>query len=126
MFEGRELPLRLVSYRTTDALQGRYQIHSGAMLTQNDSVDFVAVTDPIHFVVLEAAIATGVCLVLSGTAWLAEFVQAHLNSFAGDCKQRGGYLFVPRPFSSSSIPSNWNLAVTSRPEQSAAASMVWR
>jgi hypothetical protein len=82
----------VMDYTATTALNERYVIHSGVVMSeQSREVDVFAIADPVPIVVIGACILAAGCLVGGGVGWLVEWYQSKSTGQYDDCLARGRY-----------------------------------
>ena len=88
--DGEPTNTAIRSFQATPAIDGHYMIYSGVLANPTGSVDFVAVADPLPFVVIAGAVAVGGCLAfLAGTVILKQ-LEARISGFVKKCREQGG------------------------------------
>lgn len=89
--DGEETKTAIRSFRSVPALDGRYATYSGVLTSPAGAAEFVAMSDPLPFIVILGGVAVAGCLAyLSGTVVL-KHLEARLNGLAEKCRAQGGF-----------------------------------
>ncbi|NNN08734.1 MAG: hypothetical protein HKL85_06020 [Acidimicrobiaceae bacterium] len=82
----------VTNYTAVTALNGRYVIHSGVVMSaQGREADVFAIADPVPIIVVGAGILAAGCLVGGGVGWVIEWFQSNSTGQYADCLARGHY-----------------------------------
>lgn len=88
--DGKPTETAIRSFQSASAIDDRYTIYSGVLTNPNGSVDFVAVADPLPFVVIAGAVAVGGCLTFLAGTVILKHLEAKMSGFAKACREQGG------------------------------------
>lgn len=87
--------LASVGFSVAPVLEGRYEVCSGVFDNGTGrTVDFIAATDPVPFVVLGGAVLIGGCAVLGGLERLAKKLEMRSSGHSAECKKLGRFPMV--------------------------------
>ncbi len=88
--DGNPTETSIRSLQSNAAINERYMIHSGVLVNEKGSVDFVAVADPLPFVVIAGAVAVGGCLAFLAGTVILKHLEAKISGFVKACREQGG------------------------------------
>ncbi len=89
--DGEETETAIHSFRSVPALDDRYTTYSGVLTNPAGPVEFVAMSDPLPFIVILGGVAVAGCLAyLAGTV-LLKHLEAKYNELAEECRAQGGF-----------------------------------